>query len=154
MFLSRRAQRLLDLIEWFSKTCQHIFPNQGTLAGYLKCSIRTVKRALAELRGQLVEVRRRYRRSNVYKLLEDPQMSLFSTDEMPAEKTTPNLPVPKRGPTVVVSNSLKQERREMWTPLVIFRDVYRRFARKPSREAETDPEIRLIYGLPALKERS
>lgn len=154
MYLSRRAQRLLDLIEWFSSTCQHIFPSQRTLAGYLKCSVRTVKRALAELRGQLVAVRRRYRRSNVYRLLgiETAQMGLFSTEEIPLEISTPILPVPKGGPTVVVRNSEPK-------PKVFSKAISRETLQHPPRkdadlssESETERTARKVAGMERLSE--
>lgn len=145
MYLSRRAQRLLDLIEWFSNTCQHIFPSQRALAGFLKCSIRTVKRALAELRGNLVEVRRRYRRSNVYRLIGNlSQMSLSFDAEEQTESATPKQFVPIVGPTVVTSNS------ELKPPVVQTASSSTGYQNPPREEAEPSPDVELkrLAGLP------
>lgn len=120
MLLSGRAQRLIKLLQWCASHWQLTFPKQNWIAEKLDCSIRTVKRALAEIRGHWVEVRRRYRRSNVYRLLEavtDQQMVLaFETAGHIEKKES----VPIVGPTVVVRNStpsdsvyfLSRERRQ------------------------------------------
>lgn len=73
--MNRRCRELLKLLKWCAANWQHTFPKQKWLADQLGYSIRTIKRALSELRGYLVDVRRRYRRSNVYTLLEPAQMS-------------------------------------------------------------------------------
>ncbi len=154
MYLSRRAQRLLDLIEWFSQTCQHIFPNQRTLAGYLKCSIRTVKRALAELRGHLVAIRRRYRRSNVYRLLgvETAQMGLDFGPSNEGEKQEVDSPgtliikqrVPIVGPTVVVRNT---ETVLQALPKAISRETLSTSSRDDAA-LSSEVELKTLAGLP------
>jgi DNA-binding transcriptional MocR family regulator len=156
LFLSRRASVLLKLLKWCSEHWQHTFPRQRWLAEQLKCSIRTVKRALAELRGNLVEVRRRYRRSNIYRLIEGVSDAQTELDLEQPQTPTPKPLGPIPVPTVVERNSITRERRQMFSPLVIFRDVYRRFARKRSSKAEhphadeQDEGMRAFYGLPPL----
>lgn len=75
MNLSSTASRLLDLLRWFSDRCQQICPRQKIIKNYLKCTLRTVQRALRELRENgYVRVTRRYRRSNLYVVLPQQQL--------------------------------------------------------------------------------
>lgn len=123
MRLSRGARRLLDLLKWFYRRFGRSFPNQDRLRKLLNCGLRSVKRWLSELvRTGLVLVQRRYRRSNEYTF---PQ----------AQTTAPKQVGPIVGPTVVNPCSPTVLRREIPSPLVIFRDVYRRVAhKKPKAE--------------------
>lgn len=112
LLLSGRAQRLINLLKWCADHWQLTFPKQKWLAEKLDCSVRTVKRALAEICGEWVQVKRRYRRSNVYRILEavtDQQIGLFATEEKSEEISTPKHAVPIVGPTVVVRNPKPSE---------------------------------------------
>lgn len=72
MRLSRGARDLLDLFRWFHRRAKTVFPSQYELAKWLKCSIRSVKRFVAELLGLgIIDVERRYRRSSVYRIVQD-----------------------------------------------------------------------------------
>lgn len=109
MHLSGRAQRLIKLLKWCADHWQLTFPKQKWLAEKLDCSVRTVKRALAEIRGQWVAVKRRYRRSNVYRLLEavtDQQMTL-AFEVAGHVENKPRVPI--LGPTVVLRNTTTPE---------------------------------------------
>ncbi len=52
MKLSRGAERLFDLLKWYTARFRSVFPKQETLARHLKCSIRTIIRWLGELKSR------------------------------------------------------------------------------------------------------
>lgn len=141
MFLSGRAQRLIKLLQWCATHWQLTFPKQKWLAEKLDCSIRTVKRALAEIRGKWVSVKRRYRRSNVYRLLEavtDQQMVLaFETAGHVEKKEC----VPIVGPTVVVSTSTPSDS-------VYFSSRETRQHHPDDAELSREAELKSLAGIP------
>ncbi len=74
--ISRWASAAWNSLCWFTRRFGRAFPSLRKLAALLKCGVRTVQRALAELRaaGLLVSTRR-YRRSSVHDLRDNRQMS-------------------------------------------------------------------------------
>lgn len=72
MHLSRGARRLYHLIQGFEERARlrRCIAGQEFLRRQLRCSLRSIKRWLAELvRASLVGVIRRFRRSNAYRIL-------------------------------------------------------------------------------------
>src|ERR1017187_2842827 len=106
--LSRWSILIRELFAFFRKVGKPIITGQRYLAGRLGCSITTIKRAMKELRDAgILASERRYRRSSKHTLT-DPAQTSFCFDG------------PTDGPTVVKPLSLKQERVEVSSPLVVF----------------------------------
>lgn len=78
-------RRLLDLLQWFARTCQDVFPSLEYIRASLKVSKRTVKRWLAALReAGKVHTQRRGPRSLRFVICETPaslKLEQFSNKE-------------------------------------------------------------------------
>lgn len=117
MQLSRGARRLLETLRWWFRRFGAIFPGQRKLAAALRVkATRTIQRWLAELaEAGLVKWKRRgYRRTNLYILSETCE------------------PKCRINVASVVTRRVNILRREIPSPLVIFRAIYSAVkARKP-----------------------
>lgn len=130
-----------DLLRWCDNTWdKKIQAGQKWFAEKLGCTVRHIKRMFATARREgFLQTLRRWRRTNITTLIPTPQLSLdFSSKNQEVTETGPH-----NVPTVVGSTSgavdvfrksqptpeaLRAVRREIPTPLVIFRDVRSRYA--------------------------
>lgn len=66
--------RVIKYFLWANRKWKKIIqPNQQTIRAYLKMNLRTLQRILARLKDIVIAVERRYKQSNVYRLLEGDQ---------------------------------------------------------------------------------
>jgi predicted transcriptional regulator len=141
--MTPRAARLLELFKLWTRKGNVIRPTRAWMAKWLDCSVRTVQTVLNELyRAGVLGVEHRYRRSSVFRVLIDAGKAA-SAAVCTVLCTAVEKPYNRR-----------LERIESFSPLVIFREVYRRFARsakpkKPVYEGD-DEGLRGFYGLPRL----
>jgi hypothetical protein len=121
--LSVGARELYGHLRFLVDEAAHkrAFPGQRYLARKFARTSRTIQRWVSELlRAGLVEVQRRYRRSNVYHLVENRQLSLFPAVENAVEKQAePVSSVAIGVATVAALSSLRSQRQNMATPAAV-----------------------------------
>ncbi len=119
-FLRKILASLTRFISSFQKRGQECFCFQTTIAKYLRCSVRTVQRAIAELvRRGLAEVQRRGRAAAILRVLGITQNQ--QQNEQPAALSGGSSGGSKQPLSINESVSvLNIERREMYTPSVVF----------------------------------
>ena len=124
--LTPRAQELYRLARWFWNRGKIFKAGREWIAARLKCSVRSISRAIAELAAAGIwEPQRRYRRTNIYEPAQVAQMTL---DFAPSEPSKEPLQAAQKkdvgtilGTTVVKPESRKLWRRVVSVPLVLFR---------------------------------
>ncbi len=146
--LTPRAQDLYALARWFWNRGKIFKAGREWIAQRLKCSVRSISRAISELAAAgALERKRRYRRTNVYEPAQTSQMILdFAPSEPskePAQATQKKDLGTTLGTTVVKPESRKLWRRVVSVPLVLFRVPEhwrkRRDEKKPSNRTEYVP---------------
>ena len=120
-------QSLIRFIRSFERRQRQCFAFQRTMARYLKCSVRTIQNAIAALTtedawerfGARLKVTRRGPTSAVYELLGAPDNRQLSFDFAggPCGSSCVSSPPASISES---SESLRRERREYSTPVVIF----------------------------------
>ncbi len=79
--------RVIKYFLWANREWKKIIqPNQQTIRSYLNMNLRTLQRVLRRLKGIVIAVERRYKQSNVYRLLNSEQRCLdFGDVGIPVE---------------------------------------------------------------------
>lgn len=124
--LTPRAQQLYSLARWFWNRGKTFKAGREWIARQLKCSVRSISRAIAELAAAGAwEPKRRYRRTNLYEPGITPQMNLDLAPPEPSKG--PAQPSEKKDlGTSLGTTVVKPEFRKLWRsvvsiPLVVFR---------------------------------